>query len=334
MSVTQKDIARAAGVSQTIVSDVLQDRPRGRVSAETRTRILETARLLDYRPNALAQALRSRQSRQVVYLTTQAEVDRQGGLGEQIISGLARALGEEQYRLFFEVVSGPEREVPTLRELIAAGICDAAVIRAIGDQEEVWPLLHDLEHPCAVIGQCPDPLLTSVAHDVPGMIRAALRHLTGRGHRRVALIANPPRSVYHRLIWSAWRAEAPSLGLDPERWTQEDGGRQVIAAQVARWLELPEPPTAVIAVDPVATVGAMDAALVSGRRVGAELDLVAIGPGSDAWLYAPGTWYFGTDQAAVGRRAAAELARQLAGLPPAGPVRILPELLQRREGSL
>ena len=60
MSITQKDIAREVGVSQATVSDVLYGRPRGRVSADTRKRIMETARRLGYRPNASAQALRTR----------------------------------------------------------------------------------------------------------------------------------------------------------------------------------------------------------------------------------------------------------------------------------
>ena len=73
MPVSQKDIAREVGVSQAVVSDVLHNHPRARVSLEKRRRILEAAQRLSYHPNASAQALRSRQSHQIAYMTTQGE---------------------------------------------------------------------------------------------------------------------------------------------------------------------------------------------------------------------------------------------------------------------
>src|SRR5262245_17792783 len=122
MPATQRDIAREVGVSQVTVSDVLHGRPRGRVSAATRQRIMETARRLGYRPNASAQALRTRQSRQIVYVTTQ-EADRQfDALGESLIGGLARELAERDYRLLIEVAASPQQEVAALEARVSAGV--------------------------------------------------------------------------------------------------------------------------------------------------------------------------------------------------------------------
>ncbi len=55
---TMNDVARAAGVSQSTVSFVLNDRRDIPVAAETRERILEAARSLGYRLNRRAQELR------------------------------------------------------------------------------------------------------------------------------------------------------------------------------------------------------------------------------------------------------------------------------------
>ena len=54
--VTIKDVASAAGVSPTTVSDSLAG--KGRIPDETRQRVREIADELGYRPNALAQQLR------------------------------------------------------------------------------------------------------------------------------------------------------------------------------------------------------------------------------------------------------------------------------------
>src|SRR4051812_3049509 len=54
---TSTDVARAAGVSKTTVSFVLNNRPGQSIPEETRRRVLEAARSLDYQPHALARAL-------------------------------------------------------------------------------------------------------------------------------------------------------------------------------------------------------------------------------------------------------------------------------------
>src|SRR5690242_17186213 len=54
-AVVMADVARLAGVSQQTVSRVLNDSPH--VRADTRARVLEAVRKLEYRPNRLARAL-------------------------------------------------------------------------------------------------------------------------------------------------------------------------------------------------------------------------------------------------------------------------------------
>ena len=55
---TIRDVAAAAGVTPTTVSDALSG--KGRLSAETRVRVREVASQLGYRPNALARGLRGK----------------------------------------------------------------------------------------------------------------------------------------------------------------------------------------------------------------------------------------------------------------------------------
>ncbi len=121
MPVTQKDIAEAVGVSQTIVSDVLQGRLRGRVSAQTRQNIQETARRLGYRPNTYARALRTRQTRQVAYLMTEADIRQHCALGELALSAMASALGRQQYQLLIKTIPSQEDALPALQELLDGG---------------------------------------------------------------------------------------------------------------------------------------------------------------------------------------------------------------------
>src|SRR5215218_7230940 len=59
---TQDDVARIAGVSQTVVSMVLNDRSPVAISAETRRRVLSTIDELGYVPDGSARSLRTRKT--------------------------------------------------------------------------------------------------------------------------------------------------------------------------------------------------------------------------------------------------------------------------------
>src|SRR5919201_4827950 len=60
--VTTHDVARRAGVSQSLVSLVLSGNPTARVAEATRERIRRAAHELGYRPNVIARALVRRRS--------------------------------------------------------------------------------------------------------------------------------------------------------------------------------------------------------------------------------------------------------------------------------
>jgi len=325
MRVTQRDIAREAGVSQAVVSDVLHGRARGRVRPETRARILQTAQSMAYRPNASAQALRTQQSGQVAYVTSRRDLDGYAPFSEEMVTGLVRTFAAHRLRVVLEVVDSP-RDIPTrLQELEAGGICDSAVVRVFDDQDDLWPALKRLKLPVAIIGQCSDPELASVAHDVPGIIRSARHLLAERGHNRMGLLTGKRRGAYFRLIEAAWVEGLEQAGRDAG-WSAAAPDRDSADTQVTRWLADDAGPRAFVCLDHRAAVGATRALLRGGRRIGEDAELVVIGSRSESWLYERGTLLFGTDLAAVGVLAAEAV---LAGAErPAGPIRILPELVR------
>ncbi|MGV3722641.1 MAG: LacI family DNA-binding transcriptional regulator [Actinomycetota bacterium] len=325
MRVTQRDIAREAGVSQAVVSDVLHGRARGRVRPETRERILQAAQSMAYRPNASAQALRRQQSGQIAYVTSRGDIEGFTPFSEQVVSGLVRTFTSRQLRVVLEVADLPQDIPSRLEELIAGGVCDGAVVRVFEDQGNLWTELKRVEAPLVIIGQCPDPDLVSVAHDVPAIIRSAQRRLSERGHTRMGLLTGKRRGAYFRLIEAAWNEEVTKAGCDGV-WSAAALDREAADAQVASWLADTNGPRAMVCLDERAALGATRAMLRRGSRIGSDVELVVIGSRSESWLYESGTLLFGTDLTAIGARAAEAL---LAGKgQPPGPIRLLPELLQ------
>ena len=62
--VTRADVAKMAGVSETIVSYVINNNRY--VAKEKRQRVEEAVRLLNYRPNNVARALKGKRSNQII----------------------------------------------------------------------------------------------------------------------------------------------------------------------------------------------------------------------------------------------------------------------------
>lgn len=62
MRVTSKDIAKKLNLSQPTVSRILNGDINHRASAETRSKVLETAQIMGYHPNAIARALKCKKT--------------------------------------------------------------------------------------------------------------------------------------------------------------------------------------------------------------------------------------------------------------------------------
>jgi LacI family transcriptional regulator len=329
LAVTQKDIAREAGVGQGVVSDVLHARPGRRVSEETRLRILQAAEQMGYRANASAQALRTRRSGQVAFLTTCEEASRV--LTETRLSGVAAALTEHGYRLAVEVAESPEAVPQRLRELAAARACDGCIIRTASPELWDWTGIGSAGMPVVVLGRCDDPQITSVALDTPSRMEQSLATLRGRGHERIGLLlAGRWGGAFQSTAEEAWKDAAPRFGIDPDRWRDVAGDRRSGDAAIRRWLSAAgPPPTAVVCLNEHAVLGASRAAMRAQRTIGDDFDIVAFAADEGSvWAFEPGTWYFDISREARGRRAAEELLGLLDGRPAPGPVRLVPSLAQ------
>jgi len=68
-SVTSRDVAHAAGVSQSLVSLILSDKPGKKIRPETRTHVLMVASEMGYRPNMQASAMKLKKAQAIGLLS-------------------------------------------------------------------------------------------------------------------------------------------------------------------------------------------------------------------------------------------------------------------------
>ena len=98
--VTRKDVAREAGVSETIVSYVLNKNRY--VKEEKRQRVLEVVEKLQYHPNNIARALHGKGSLQILFIAEELS----SGYFSELVSQMSR----DAYRLSLIHISEPTRQ--------------------------------------------------------------------------------------------------------------------------------------------------------------------------------------------------------------------------------
>ena len=271
--VTMRDVARATGVSQSTVSRVLSGAPTAvPIADQTRERVLVAARELGYRPNPLARGLRGMRTMLLGVIVRD--------ITDPFFAGAIEAASIEASRRGYNIVLGHAHgradEAIALWRVLEARHCDAILL--LGDMSDQPRLIDDLRGahvPVAGLwqGSRADGI-PSVDVDNRAGITAVLDHLAGLGHRRIGFVGG-------RRLGDILEREDAYLdfmtrmgGALPEGYRQyvtndPTGGGDALAAM----LELPEPPTAVVASTDVMAIGVIHEAHERGIRVPDDLSV-------------------------------------------------------------
>jgi DNA-binding LacI/PurR family transcriptional regulator len=268
-----RDIAREAGVSQSTVSRVLNDAPtRVPIAAETRERVTLAARRLGYRPNPLARGLRGAPTMLIGAVVRD--------ITDPFFSGAIEALSVEAMARGYNVVLGHAHsradEALALTAVLETRHCDAIVL--LGDVQDQPRLLGDLKDslvPVVALWQGTSALgVPTIDVDNRAGIRAAIEHLTGLGHERIAFVGGRPLGDIRERESAFVEAVSQRFGAVRDGYLQHvantpTGGESAVNAL----LRLAEPPTAIVASTDTLAFGVLHAAHALGRRVPDDLSV-------------------------------------------------------------
>lgn len=119
---TQADVARLAGVSQAVISHVLNDTPAISVPPATRQRVLDAMAALGYAPNHAAQSLRRRRTNIVTVLVPSVNP-----YYADIVTAAQGAAAARGYAISVEIANGPQAVSHALARL-RGGSSDGVII--------------------------------------------------------------------------------------------------------------------------------------------------------------------------------------------------------------
>ena len=269
MSVTIRDVAREAGTSTATVSHVLNS--AGRITAETRRRVLAVMKRLKYYPNLHARNLALRSSRTLGMIVSDIE--------NPFFPALIRAFEIRARHRGYEVIVSNTNYEPSLMKRAAERMLEQKVRGvAIMTSEMSASLIEELlGRKIAVTffdAGVAQTYVSTVKMDYLSGVRQAVEHLHHFGHCRIAFVAGRSafRNIKAREV--AYIECMRALGLEPGPIVpgnqRMDGGLaagHAIAGMTPR-------PTAVIAMNDLTAVGVIKALHREGLRVPDDVSVV------------------------------------------------------------
>lgn len=250
---TSYDVARLAGVSQSAVSRAFS--PGGSVSGETRERVLQAARSLGYRPNAIARGLITRRSNLIgLVLPALASL-----YYPEIMVEITGEVARRGARVLLITVGDPSEVAAALEELWSFqvdGVIAATAMTAA--QLEDFDLHRT---PVVFYNRAPPHHAgNSVAVDHADGEGRLVERLWLAGHRRFAMITGPDGSEVAQQRAAGARATLDRLGGSIAAMTPGDYRYESGIEAFSRLWTGDDPFDVVLCANDAMALGAMDAA--------------------------------------------------------------------------
>jgi DNA-binding LacI/PurR family transcriptional regulator len=326
---TIRDVARAAGVSLTTVSDAVNR--KGRVDPRTRRRVLQAAADVGWQPKRSARALRSGRTG-IIALCLPRGAGRSGSwlmshdyYMELAAACAATAMDSERLLL----LTPRPRRVEELAHLDVDGMI-------VVDPSEGDPILRTLDEAGVPVVTVDRDLASAstwwVGADNRSSATMLLDHLRERGARRIALFTSSERWAWFEDVGSAYAQWCEAHGVAPlVRDLDLDEPAASAAVAITELLDAADRPDAVLALPYGSALGVIGGARQRGLSVPGDLR-VASGVDSHALeTFAPPVTAVDLRPVEVARAAVELLSRRIEGAAGGGP--IVREVALRVRGS-
>ncbi|MGW1728563.1 LacI family DNA-binding transcriptional regulator [Streptomyces sp. NPDC002306] len=303
------DVARAAGVSSATVSYVLSGkRP---VAEETRQAVLGAIDRLGFTLNPVARTLRTGRSMMIALIVPD--------IANPFYALLARSLQDELRGRRYHVVvcnteAGREEELTFLQETVQQQVA-GVVMTPFRLPPDAFDVLRGAGIPVVVSADTPFGDVDLVTPDADDAIQQALAHVARTGRRRIGVVAGPRDATGGdpRLDRIRKHAAAAGLSMAEENVVHGEHTREAGAQAFERLMLSSCPPEAVLCVNDVTAVGAMDTAERLGLDIPRDVALVGHDDIDFAALVRPRLTTIRYSAREVGRVAAQLLLEQIDG---------------------
>ena len=329
MASTIWDVAKLSGFSKTTVSRAFVEPDH--VNEDTRVKVYEAARALNYTPNAIARAMVRKKTDNIAFIIYEQQYPVVlNPFYSPIFEAVLETAAKRGYSLF--VSSDKDLRLPS-GELYMKKQMDGVIIAGHTNTDTIMALKR--QHiPVVLLNNKLDMSdLPSITTDHYSGSMQAMEHLFERGHRKIGLIAGRFSPHTYNLRLNAYTDALKNHGCELDyRFVQtieptlDDAIRCVSSV-----LAMEDRPTALFCTNDTIAVGAIKAALRVGLRVPEDIAVIGFDDSYICRMVEPELTTIRVDTAEMGNMAANTLIAMIDGKPvDMSDVKVKTELIIRK----
>ncbi|WP_099159525.1 LacI family DNA-binding transcriptional regulator [Virgibacillus ndiopensis] len=308
-NVTMKDIAEYTGVSTATVSRVLNNNYP--VNIDTKKKVLDAIKELDYEPNLVARNLRSRKSNLVAIMVA----DIKNPYYISIANEIDYYLFKEGYNLIIcSTNESIEKEQETIRMLLGKNIDAIAISPCDSKNTDLTTLINQ---------NVPIVLIDRKIHgkDIPFVgsnnfeeTYLLTEFLIKKGHERIGILNGTLNNSTGQDRFNGFKQAMKDYKLMfNEKWVFSGGFEEKKAYdELNHYLKTKnELPTALLSCNNMMTIGAMTALTENGKNIPDDISLVSFGALANQHLLSPQVACLDQDTTYIGKKVAELILNQL-----------------------
>ncbi|MCI2047675.1 MAG: LacI family transcriptional regulator [Faecalibacterium sp.] len=312
MAVTIRDVAKAAGVSASTVSRVLNK--KGLISAETEQRISAAMAQLHYVPNDMARSFANGTTMTIALAIDVVDARAYANpFFNNTVFGMETAAHERGYNLI--ITSGVKDTPASAERLIRGKKIDGIAFPVSLVDPALLQLLREKHFPCVIIGH-PDASAwnanwVDINNTQAGAIAA--QHLLEKGCKKLAYVAGSLHETFSRDRLIGCNQTLRAAGLAEAEVLQGAADLQAARALVQALLARPQRPDAILCGGDCIALGAARAAAASGLKIPQDVKLLCFDDTPITEYAEPSITSISVDTFELGKQAAQILISQIEG---------------------
>lgn len=270
-TITIKDIARLAKVSQSTVSKALNDRPD--VSLDTKEHVLKIAAEHNFLPNASGKALKKKSTENIGVIFRRDDNPLSSNpFYSRVLEGIEAELAFNDYNLLLHLI--PEHRIPVLPKMVRKKQVDAVVLVGIRHEEFVQQL-QQAKVPVILVDPKTDiPNCSQVLIDNENGAFLATQHLIQNDHERIDFISGELSRLSFKQRLDGYVKALRYHSLPVGEQLIKAGGVEA-GYELTRALLLESPrPTAIVAANDINAIYGYKAVNEFGLRIPDDISMV------------------------------------------------------------
>ncbi len=268
--IKMSDVAKRAKVSTATVSRVLRNPET--VREDTREKVLQVIKELNYQPNVLARQLRTNKANTILVVLPSVT----NTVFAQILGGIEKVASENDFRVLLGNGNHQKEKNEAYLDHLKQKQVDGLILLTSNLGEDLLTEMAD-QYPVVLTSEYIEgSRIPTVSIDNEASGKCATDHLLQLGHTRIAHISGPLSGLLSIGRLNGYKAalDLHHIPFDEALVQEGDFSFESGYRLMKNWLNGDSPPTALFASNDEMAIGAMKAALEMGKHIPEDLAVV------------------------------------------------------------